>query len=121
LGSLCNFAPAALAVIGKGWVVNQSTRAAAIGSSCFISATMHLAMVSAAQWNRELVTHLAAECRRLRKAQVVRIGWTPTTDHARLLGYRFDVIKVANAARRRQCEHTFIDSRSMPLATWRVD
>ena len=86
-----------------------------------LAPTMHLAMVSAAQWNRELVTHLAAECRRLRKAQVVRIGWTPTTDHARLLGYRFDVIKVANAARRRQCEHTFIDSRSMPLATWRVD
>jgi hypothetical protein len=54
--------------------------------SGFISAAMHFAMMSAAEWDRELVAHLAAKRRRLRKSQVVGIGRTTAADQTWLFG-----------------------------------
>jgi hypothetical protein len=76
----------------------------------FIDAAMHLAVMSAAQRNRKLVADLAAKCRYLRKPEVVGIGGTPAADQAGLLGNRFNVLPVAKATRRRQCQYTFVDS-----------
>src|SRR5215471_1830616 len=86
----------------------------------FITATMRLPMMAAAEWDRELIAGLATECSRLRKSQVVSIGRTAATDQACLLGDRFDMIAVANPTRHRQCQHTFVnDGAAKPLfATW---
>src|SRR5262245_61966468 len=76
----------------------------------FIARAMHLTMVSSTQRNSEFIAHFAAECRRLRKLQVMSIGRTAAADQAWLLGNGFDVVSVANPARRWQCEHSFIYS-----------
>ena len=47
---------------------------------------MNLAMVTAAQWHREFIAHLAAERGALREAHVVGVRWLPAADQARLLG-----------------------------------
>jgi hypothetical protein len=57
---------------------------------------MNLTMVSATQRDRELVADLAAQRRRLGKAQMMGIGGTAAANQARLLGYRFDVVTVTN-------------------------
>jgi hypothetical protein len=67
----------------------------------FIPAAMHLTVMSPAQRNRKLVADLSAKRRRLRKAQMVSIGGPTTTDQTRLLGDGFNVLPIANAARRR--------------------
>ena len=82
-----------------------------------IAAAMHLAVMSAAKRNRKLVADLAAECRYLRKPEVVDIGGTPATDQTGLLGNRFNVLPVANATRRRQGQYAFIDKGGEPLFT----
>ena len=65
----------------------------------FIATTMNLTMVSATERDRELVADLAAERRRLGKAQMMGIGGAAAADEARLLGYRLDVVTVADAPR----------------------
>jgi hypothetical protein len=77
----------------------------------FITATMHLPMMAAAERDRELIAGFATECPRLRRSQVVSIGWTTAIDQACVLGDRFDVIAVANPARRRQGQYSFVDNR----------
>ena len=52
----------------------------------FVTAAMHLAMMSSAKGHGELVADLAAQCRRLGKSQMMRISGAPATDQARLLG-----------------------------------
>jgi hypothetical protein len=52
----------------------------------FVTTAMRFAVVSSAKGHSELVADLAAECRRLGKAQVVGIGRTTTADETRLLG-----------------------------------
>ena len=47
---------------------------------------MDLAMVPAAERHCELIADLAAQCRRLGKAQTMRISRAPVADQARLLG-----------------------------------
>jgi hypothetical protein len=68
---------------------------------------MDLAMVSSAQWDGELVTHLAAERRVLREAQVMGVRGSAAANQARLLGNEPDVIPVANPARLRQRQHAY--------------
>ena len=46
----------------------------------FIATAMHFAVVTPAQWNGELITDLPSECRRLCKAQMMRIGGAPAAD-----------------------------------------
>ena len=58
----------------------------------FITVTMQLAMMSPAEWHREFVADLATERTRLREAQMVRIGWQPAADQARLLDHMPDMI-----------------------------
>ena len=76
---------------------------------------MNLAMVAAAQWHREFIAHLAAECSALREAHVVGIRRLPATDQARLLGNEPDVIAVADPPRLWECKGALIDGWGLPL------
>ena len=57
----------------------------------FVAAAMNLAVMSAAQWHREFVAHLAAERRVLGKPDVVSVDWLSSADEARLRRDEFDV------------------------------
>ena len=73
-------------------------------------------MVSSTQRHGELIADLSAECPALRKAQVVGIAGLAPANQTRLLGHMSDVIAVANPARLRQRQHTFVDHlRSRPV------
>ncbi len=61
-------------------------------------------MVTAAQWHREFIAHLAAERWALREAHVVGVRWLPAADQARLLGNEPDVIAVADPPRLRDAQ-----------------
>ena len=86
--------------------------------SGFVATAVHLAMMSSTQGDGELIADLAAECPALRKAQVVGIRGLTAANQARLLGHMSDVIAVANPARLRQRQHTFVDHLRSPLALW---
>ena len=77
--------------------------------SGFVATAMHLAMVSSTQGDGELIADLSAECPALREAQVMGIAGLATANQTRLLGHMSNVIAVANPARLRQCQHTFVD------------
>ena len=76
---------------------------------------MNLAMVATAQWHREFVAHLAAECWALCEAHVVGVRWLPAANQARLLGNEPDVIAVADPPRLREGKHALVDSFGAPL------
>ena len=78
--------------------------------SRFITTVMNFAVMPAAQRNGELIADFAAECGALRKAQMMGIGRVPATNKAWLPSNRFNVLPVANAARRRKREDAFIDN-----------
>ena len=63
---------------------------------------MNLAVVRAAQWDRELVTDFAPECAQLSKANVVAIRGAAAADQARLPRDEFEVVLVADPARLRK-------------------
>ena len=75
----------------------------------FVATAMHLAMMSATQGDGELVADLAPKCPALREAQVVSVTGLATANQTRLLGHMSDVLAVANPARLRQCQRTFIN------------
>jgi hypothetical protein len=52
----------------------------------FVTAAMHLAMMTTAERDRELIANFSAKSRRLRKTEMMRIGGTATANQARLLG-----------------------------------
>ena len=54
--------------------------------SSFIAAPVDLAMVTAAEWNREFIADLTAECPALRKAEMVGICRLPAADRDRDAG-----------------------------------
>ena len=62
----------------------------------FIGAAMHLAMMSAAQWDSKFIADLAAKRRGLCKSQVMGIGRTRAAHQTSLLGHRFERA-IANA------------------------
>jgi hypothetical protein len=62
-----------------------------------ITVPVKLAMVEATNRNRELVADLAAQSTRLRKAKMMWIRRFAAAHHARLLGYKFAVVLVAQA------------------------
>jgi hypothetical protein len=76
----------------------------------FIATMMNFAVVSATQWDGELIADLAPECPALGKSEVVGIRGSTTANQTRVLGDRFDVIPVANPAWLRQCQHALIDA-----------
>src|SRR5262245_5423327 len=58
---------------------------------------MHLAMVASAERYCELVTDLETDSPRLRKAQIVRIGWLPPAHQTRVRSDEFEMGLVAQA------------------------
>ena len=65
----------------------------------FITAAMHLAVVSPAQRHGELVADLAPKCLRLRKPQMMGVRRLTTADQTRLFSDEPDMVLVANATR----------------------
>jgi hypothetical protein len=57
----------------------------------FVSKAVNITMVAAAQWNRVLIAHLAAERAELRKAEVMGVRGFPTADQTRLGSYECQV------------------------------
>ena len=49
-----------------------------------IASLMKLPMMPAAKRNGELIADLETDCPRLRKTQMMRVGWLPPADQARL-------------------------------------
>ena len=86
--------------------------------SRFIAAPMEFAMVTTAERNSEFIADLAAQCRRLGKAQMMRISRASAADKARLLGHRLHMLAVANASMCWQNQSAFVHaSGSAPLVT----
>src|ERR1700746_1963761 len=77
---------------------------------------MDLAVMSPAERDGELIADLAAECRCLRKSQMMCVCRAPTADQARLFGDRFDMVPVANPARHRQGQNRFVDGSLLLIA-----
>ena len=78
---------------------------------------MDLAVVSAAQRDRELVADLAPQGGVLRKPQMMSIRRLATTDETRLLGDVSNVVAVADPAWLRQGEGAFVDPAWDPLSS----
>lgn len=74
---------------------------------------MNLAVVSAAEWDSELITDLTPECRMLREPQVMGIARPAPADQAGLGGDEFDVILVAYPARLRQSQLALVDANRL--------
>ena len=82
----------------------------------FVAAAMNLTMMPTAQWHREFVADLAAECGALREAHMVGVRWLPAADQARLFGNETDVIAVADPARLRKGEHALVNFFGAPTS-----
>jgi hypothetical protein len=65
----------------------------------FVTATVNLAMVTAAEWDRQFIAHLSPECPVLCKAKVMRVSRLPATHEAGLLGNELDVDFIPHSAR----------------------
>ena len=65
----------------------------------FITATVNLAMVYAAEWDSQFVAHLAPERPMLGKPKVMSVSRLATTYNARLLGQELNVGSVPDAPR----------------------
>ena len=66
-------------------------------------------MVAPAQRDGKLITRLPAQRAALRKAQVMGIGGSATTNQTGLLGHVSNVIAVTNSTRLRQRQHALVD------------
>src|SRR6516164_1797957 len=76
----------------------------------FITAPMHLAVMTTAERYRELITSFSAQSRWLCKTEMMRIGGTPTANQAWLLGDRFHMLPVANSTGHRQRQDRFVNT-----------
>jgi hypothetical protein len=79
---------------------------------------MHLAMMTSAQGDGELITHFAPKRPILREAQVVGIAGASPANQTRLHGHVSDVIAVAYAARLRHRECAFFDPFGSRALSW---
>ena len=75
----------------------------------FKTGAVNLAMMSAAQRNREFIADLEAETAWLREAQMMGIAGLPTTDQAGLFGNKSQMGPIADATRLRNSELTLVD------------
>ena len=71
---------------------------------------MYRPVMTAAEWNRELIADLAAERAGLRKSELVGVRGLAATDEARLLHDIAKVVPVAISPRGRHREHALIDA-----------
>ena len=67
-------------------------------------------MMATAERHGELIADFAAKCWWLRESEVVSICRASLANETSLLGDKLDVRAVANAPRRRQCQHALIDN-----------
>jgi len=74
-----------------------------------------LSMVSTAERNGELIAHLAAQCSRLRKAEMMRIGRLAPADQTGLRRHKIKVRFVARPPRFAEGQLIFYDSGSIGL------
>jgi len=81
----------------------------------FVPAAMNFAMVAAAQWHREFVAHIAAECWALCEAHVVGVRRLPAANQTRLLGDEPDVIAVADSSWLGEGKRALVNSFGAPL------
>jgi hypothetical protein len=72
-------------------------------------ATMHLAMVSTAERDREFVADFASKCTRLGKAKMVGVGGRAAAKQAGLRRYEPYVLAVAKPARFRMVQLAFVN------------
>ena len=68
---------------------------------CFVATSMNFAVMSTAQWHRELITHLASKRSALCKSEVVRIGRLPAANQTRMSCDEFHVLSIADSSRLR--------------------
>src|SRR5215469_10656089 len=76
----------------------------------FFTAAMHLAMMTTAERDRELIANLSAKSRGLGETEMMHIGGAATANQARLLGDRFHMLSVADPPDHRQPQNRFIDT-----------
>ena len=70
---------------------------------------MQLAVVTAAERDRELIAHFETDRSWLRKTQVMWIGWLPSADQTRLCRDEFQVRLVTQSFGLGNHELTFVD------------
>jgi hypothetical protein len=76
----------------------------------FIPAAMHLAMMTTAERDRELIAPFSAQSRWLCKPEMMRIGGTATANKAWLFSDRFHMLPVTNSTRHGERQDSFIDT-----------
>ena len=76
---------------------------------CFVATSMNFAVMSTAQWDRELITHLASERSALCKSEVVRIGRTPAANQTGMSCDEFHMLSIAKSSRLRMGRTAFFD------------
>jgi hypothetical protein len=84
----------------------------------FVPGAVHLSVVSATQWNGELIADLAGKGPALRKAQVVGIARLAAADQARLPGHILHVIAVPHPAGFREGQRTFVNRLRAGFGPW---
>jgi hypothetical protein len=84
----------------------------------FIVAAMDLTVVATAQWDGELIAHLAPERPKLRKPKMVSVRRLASADHARLPGDESNVVLVPNASWLGYCEQALVDAARIRPFIW---
>src|SRR5215831_8869427 len=75
-----------------------------------VACAMNRAVVDAAEWHREFIAGLTAERPWLHVSKMMRVRWLSAANEAGLSGDKAQVLPVAIAPRRGNCEHTLIDA-----------
>jgi hypothetical protein len=71
---------------------------------------MQFAMMTAAQWDRELITDLSPQGASLRATKVIGVRRTSSADKAGFLGHRPDVVAITHPPRFWQGEYGLVDA-----------
>ena len=83
-----------------------------------IAGLMKFAMVATAEWHGKFVTHLETDRVRLRKTQMVRIGWLASADETGLGRDKLQVLLVAQALGFRDGELALVDAAEEVMPAW---
>ena len=86
--------------------------------SGFIAVAMQLAMMAAAQGDRELVADLAAQRPALREAQVMGVAGFTTADQTSLLRHEAHMVAITDASGLGMGKNRFVDGLAAGLPSW---
>jgi hypothetical protein len=75
----------------------------------FIASSVHLAVVTPAQWNRKFIADFAIERPTLRKSYVMSISRASAANQTGMLSDKFDVIRVTYSASFRHAQRALIN------------